>query len=258
MMHKRVRIEEEIYGLTRTLTKYGNCFSEIIADKSGVIGLNFLPPPTVRRIETDKGTLVGYVQDPNGQFGLSTSAAKKAIETNQATVDGAIVFEPWEVVHWRIMGKSMSSCYGFSILDPVRWVWRRLVMAEDSALVYKLTRSPARFAFYVDVGDLPPAQAVSYVNQVKSQYKKKKFINNSTGKLDFRVNPLGADEDFWIPSRAGQESTRIDVISGPDYQAVEDLEYFRSKLFSGLKVPKSYLGLDRDWETRNPHQHQAD
>ena len=117
-------------------------------------------------------------------------------------------------------------------------------MAEDSALVYKLTRSPSRFAFYVDVGDLPSGQAMAYVNQVKQQFKKKKLFNPTTGKLDFRINPLAPDEDFFIPTRGGQESTRIDIMQGADSQSVADLQYFRGKLFSALKVPKSYLGAD--------------
>jgi len=36
----------------------------------------------------------------------------------------------------------------------------------------------------------------------------------------------------------------VDVLAGPDYQVVDDLEYFRGKLFSALKVPRSYLGFE--------------
>lgn len=245
LLHKRLRIEEEIYPIARTLTKYGNNFAEILADKNGVVGLNYLPVPTVRRIETPQGTLLGFAQNIAGRFTISQEGFKKML-SGVKDKGGSVAFEPWEVVHWRLRGKNVSSPYGFSVLDTARWIWRRLVMAEDSALVYKLTRAPARFAFYVDVGDLPPAQAVAYVNQVKQQFKKKKLFNPSTGKLDFRMNPLSPEEDFWIPTRQGQESTRIDVISGPDFQSVEDLEYFRSKLFSAIKVPKAYLGIDGD------------
>lgn len=243
LFEKRLDLNDTIYLLTRTLVKYGNAFAELMADGEGVLGWNFLPPATMRRIEEPNGTLVGYIQDPTGGFAVTLEAVKKAISSGKKKIDKVVIFEPWEVVHWRLQGRDVSSEYGHSILEPARWIWRRLVMAEDSALVYKLTRSPARYAFYVDVGDLPPAQAIAYVNQVKQQYKKKKLFNTSSKKLEFRMNPLNANEDFWVPSRNGQDSTRIDVISGPDYQAVEDLEYFRGKLFSALKVPASYLAL---------------
>lgn len=247
---QRLRIENDIHALARTLVKYGNAYAEIVANESGVIGLNFMSPATVRRVEDVKGNLIGFVQDTSGGFSISVEQVKQALEKGESSVGRVIVFEPWEVVHWRLQGKNISSEYGHSVLDSARWIWRRLVMAEDSALIYKLTRAPSRYAFYVDVGDLPQGQAMGYVNQVKSAYKKRKLFNTSNGKIDFRRNPLGMDEDFWIPVRNGQESTRIDTISGPDYQAIEDLEYFRSKLFSALKVPRSYLGLESDVANR--------
>lgn len=246
---KRLRVEEDVYSLARTLAKYGNAYGEILADETGVVGVNYLPPATVRRIETNKGSLLGFAQDTSGRFSISKGDFSDLL-TGKKKAAGMIPFEPWEVVHWRMMGKNIQSVYGHSVLDAARWIWRRLVMAEDSALVYKLTRAPARFAFYVDVGDMPPAQAVAYVNQVKSGYKKKKVFRQSSGKLDFRHNPMSPDEDFWVPTRNGQESTRIDVISGPDYQAVEDLEYFRGKLFSAIKVPRSYLGFGGEGSSR--------
>ena len=244
LLHNRLALDNHIYKIVRTLVKYGNCYSEILANEEGVVGLNLLPPATMRRAETSKGSLVGYVQDANGGFTISIEAVQKFLKEGKQPPNNTkiLLFEPWEVVHWRIGGKNPSSEYGFSVLEPARWIWRRLVMAEDTALVYKLTRAPSRFAFYVDVGDLPPNQAVQYVNQVKQQFKKRKLYSSQTGKLDFRVNPLSPDEDFWIPTRAGQESTRIDTISGADGQSVEDLNYFREKLFSALKVPKAYLG----------------
>lgn len=249
LFDKRLRLEEDVYGIARTLAKYGNVFGEILANESGVVGINYMPTPSVRRMETTKGSLVGYIQDPSGRFSINQSQFSDLL-AGKVEAKGVVAFEPWEVVHWRMSGKQVRSSYGHSVLDSARWVWRRLVMAEDSALVYKLTRAPARFAFYVDVGDMPPAQAVAYVNQVKQQYKRRKMFRPGTGKLDFRSNPLSQDEDFWIPTRAGQHSTSIDVISGPDYQAVEDLEYFRGKLFSAIKVPRSYLGFGGEGSSR--------
>lgn len=248
MLHKKVKIDEQIWPITRTLTKYGNSYAELLVDDTGVVGINPLPSPTVRRIETKKGSLLGFVQDSSGKFSVDKGMIIKALKDPDGPrlVKGSetVIFERSEVVHWRLIGKNLASEYGYSVLDSARWIWRRLVMAEDSALVYKLTRSPSRFAFYIDVGDLPSGQAMAYVNQVKQQFKKKKLFNPGTGKLDFRINPLAPDEDFFIPTRGGQESTRIDIMQGADSQSVADLQYFRNKLFSALKVPRSYLGAD--------------
>lgn len=250
LLEKRLRADEDIWPLTRNTVKYGNTFGEILATNEGVVGVNYLPTPTVRRVETKKGTLIGFVQDPKGQFHLTNAEVRTMIESGlkdqmQAANDkDIVVFEPLEMVHWRLQSKHIRSPYGHGVLEPARWLFRRLVMFEDSALIYKLTRSPARYAYYVDVGDLPPGQAMAYVNHIKREFRKKKSFNPSKGFLNLRHNPLGMNEDLWLPMRAGAETTRVDVLSGPDYQVVDDLEYFRGKLFSALKVPRSYLGFE--------------
>lgn len=131
-----------------------------------------------------------------------------------------------------------------SVLEAARWIWKRLMLLEDSALLYRLTRAPERFAFYVDVGNLPPAEALAYVNRVRQQYKKRRFVNPTTGKLDFSFDALSQDEDFFLPTRQGQEGTRIDVLSGPQWQHMDDIEYFQGKMFSAIKIPKAYLQQD--------------
>jgi hypothetical protein len=254
LLHKTLRIEEDVWTLTRTLAKYGNAFAEILLSQDGVIGLNFLPPATMRRVEDYNGSLLGFVQDPTGR-GMpleefsermkekeAQSTAQNAQRQGTVQPQDAVVFEDWEVAHWRLRSKHMRSIYGFSVLEPARWVWRRLVLLEDAVVLHKLTRAPGRYAFYIDTGDLAPQQALAYVDTVKSKYKKKKFVD-ANGKLDFKVNPLAVDEDFWIPARGGKESTRIEMISGADWQSLDDVNHFREKLFAAIKVPASYMGV---------------
>jgi hypothetical protein len=246
-LHRRIRIEEDIWLAVRTLCKYGNCFAEIVTTEVGVVGLNFLPVPTMRRLVTVKGNLVGYIQDLNGRFNIeSLSIEDKSKLKQQCEERGMIFFETWEIVHWRLQSKFVRSLYGYSILDAARWIWKRLAMLEDTALVYKLTRSPGRYAFYVDTGDLPPDEAMALVKKVRRQYKKRTLINPSTGELEFRNNPLSPEDDVWIPTRSGKDSTRVDVLSGPDWQSMEDIEYFRDKMFTSIKIPRSYYGGDAE------------
>ncbi|RLG72345.1 MAG: hypothetical protein DRO11_02455, partial [Methanobacteriota archaeon] len=242
-LHTRLRVEEDIFGISRVLCKMGNNFAEILIDKDGVAGLNYLPVPTVQRVQHPDGSLVGYVQDSKGEFSVNAEMVKEVASGKAKMVPGGpVIFEPWEVVHWRLQSKGLNAKYGYSVTDAARWVWRRLVMLEDSALIYKLTRSAARFAFYIDVADMPQEEAIGFVNQVKAQHRRKKFINSS-GKIDLSLNPMSPQEDFWIPSRGGRDATRIETIAGPDAQMMDDVEYFRDKLLSSLKVPRSHLGF---------------
>lgn len=252
-LHRRLRIEEDAWAAVRTFCKYGNLYAEnVVVDGMGLVGLNWLPVPTVRRVVNKKGALLGYVQDIGCEFNFVYTEFEQLLKNrdnkkSESTQGGDLeFFYPWEITQWRLRSKHMRGLYGYSLLDSARWIWKRLQMLEDTALVYKLTRSPARYAFYIDTSDLPPKQAMALVEKVRRRFKKRKLIDPATGKLDFRYNPLSPDEDFFIPVRNAKEATRIDVIAGPDYQNMDDIEYFRSKLLSALKIPKSYLGIEAD------------
>jgi Bacteriophage T4-like portal protein (Gp20) len=256
LFHKTLRMDEEVWEIARTLVKYGNDFEELLVTHEGVRGFNFLPPPTVRRIEGPRGELFGFVQDFKGKFGYSPQEFQNIIATRAASrqggsdkqgyggLDKVAALEDWEVVHFRLRGKHRRSIYGYSVLESARWIWKRLMLLEDAALIYRLQRAPERYAFYVDVGDLPPAEALAFVNRVRQQHKKTKFFNPTTGKLDLKFNPMSQDEDFFVPVRKGTEGARIEVLGAPSWQHMDDIEYFRDKLFAALKVPKAYMGQE--------------
>lgn len=248
VLHKKLLVEDDIWALARTVSKYGNAYGELLVGEKGLIGINFLPPPTVRRVEGPRGELLGFIQDVKGEFNISLEdfykiAQQRGTEAERARPPGELtVFEDWELVHWRLRGKHLRSVYGHGVIDPARWIWKRLALLEDALLIYKLSRAPSRYAFYVDVGEYDNERGLAFVNRVKNQFIKKKFVNPTTGKLDMRHNPLAHDEDFFIPTRGGKDSTRIEVLQGPDYAETDTTEYHRDKLVAALKVPKNYMG----------------
>lgn len=248
LLWKRLRVDEEVWEICRTLVKYGNDYEELLVTGDGLVGMNFLPPPTMRRIEGRRGELFGFVQDYKGRFGYSPEEfkqllAQRASGSNSPQYKYAAL-EDWEVVHYRLRSKHRRSIYGYSVLEPARWIWKRLMILEDAAMVYRLQRAPQRYAFYIDVGDMPPKEAMGFLHKMRQQYKKTKFYNPQTGKLDLKYNPLSQDEDFFVPVRKGVQATKIDVVGSPSWQHMEDIEYFKLKLYAAIKVPKVYLGSE--------------
>ena len=142
-----------------------------------MVGLNPLPVETVRRFEREKGLLIGFAQDASGRFGIAADEVDKALRGEAAPPPGIAIFEPWQMAHFRLMGRSRPSTYGISILEPARWLWRRLLLLEDAALIYRLTRTPTRWIFYIDVGKLPPTQALGQIRNIKQEFTKNKFVN---------------------------------------------------------------------------------
>lgn len=54
-----------------------------------------------------------------------------------------------------------------------------------------------------------------------------------------------SDEDYFIPTRGGESSSKIESLpGGVNTTAIDDVQYIQAKLFSALKIPKAFLGFD--------------
>jgi uncharacterized protein YdcH (DUF465 family) len=244
LIKRRLRLEDDLFSIAYTLCQYGNDFEEVLVTEDGVVGLNNLAAPTMRRVEKLNGSLIGYVQDVTGRFTANQDELRRMLAGSMSIPKHVALFEDWQACHFRMRSTTRRSPYGVSVSEGARWIWKRLVMLEDAVMIYKLTRSPARYAFYVDVTDVPPNRVEGFLKKAKRDLKKKKMVNPNNNFLDMRYNPLANDEDFFIAVRDGRALSRVEVLSGPDYQNVDDVQYFQRKLHGALMVPRAYLGQD--------------
>lgn len=158
---------------------------------------------------------------------------------------GNRTLENWEVTHFRLLGNDMFLPYGSSIIEPARRIWRQLILIEDAMLVYRVVRAPERRVFYIDVANVPPENVPMYVEEQRRNLRTNQVIDNQTGRVDLRYNPLSIDEDYFIPVRGSETGTKIDTLAGgQNTAAVEDVAYIQKKLFAALKIPRAYLGYD--------------
>jgi hypothetical protein len=76
--------------------------------------------------------------------------------------------------------------------------------------------------------------------------KKTPLIDAKTGQYNLNYNVQNMLEDFFIPVRGNDQSTRIDNAPPLEYNGIEDINYLLNKLFAALKVPKAFLGYEKD------------
>lgn len=211
----------------RNLCKFGDTAVYIdVSPERGVV--NAFPIP-INELEREENF------DPNDPF---------AVRYRWITL-GNRILENWEVAHFRLLGNDMFLPYGTSVIDAARRIWRQLILIEDAMLVYRIVRAPERRVFYVDVGNMPPENIPMYVEEQRKRLRTSQVIDNTTGRVDLRYNPLSIDEDYVIPVRGQETGTRIDTLSGgQNTAAVEDVAYIQKKLFAALKIPRAYLGYD--------------
>jgi len=158
---------------------------------------------------------------------------------------GNRTLENWEVSHFRLLGNDMFLPYGASIVEAARRIWRQLILIEDAMLVYRVVRAPERRVFYIDVANIPPENVPMYVEEQRKNLRTNSVVDNQTGRVDLRYNPLSVDEDYFIPVRGAETGTKIDTLAGgQNAAAVEDVAYIQKKLFAALKIPRAYLGYD--------------
>jgi len=117
---------------------------------------------------------------------------------------------------------------------------------EDALLVYRVARAPERRVFYVDVGQLPKQKAEQYVRDMMSRFRTRLIYNQATGEVRDERNHLSVLEDYWIPRREGSNGTQITTLPGGNAMSqIEDVDYFKKKLYSSLNVPLSRLMADQ-------------
>ena len=220
-----LNIEHNLFSWCRTMCKYGDFFLYLdIDDSLGITSVIGMPTQELERLEGEDKSNPNYVQYQWNSAGLT--------------------FENWQIGHFRVLGQDKYNPYGTSVLEPARRIWRQLTLIEDAMMAYRITRSPERRAFYIDVGNIPPQDIEQYMQKVMTQMKRNQVVDSTTGRVDLRYNPLSVEEDYFIPVR-GQSNTKIEPIAGGKYTGdIDDVKYLRDKLFSALKVPAAYISSD--------------
>lgn len=124
-------------------------------------------------------------------------------------------------------------------------------LMEDAMLIHRIMRAPEKRMFYINVGTVPPNEIDQFMQKTISSIKKTPYIDPQTGQYNLRFNMQNMTEDFFLPVRGGDTSTRIETAKGLDYDGKADVEYMRDKMFAALKVPKAFFGYDKDLSGRS-------
>ena len=152
----------------------------------------------------------------------------------------------------RIAKDSISHIHS-GILDPTKKMilgnlhkaikpMNQLKMLEDATVIYRISRAPERRIFYVDVGNLPKIKAEQYLSSIMSKFKNKVVYDTATGEVRDDRKHMSMLEDYWLPRREGGRGTEITTLpGGTNLGEIEDIIYFKKKLYKALGVPVSRL-----------------
>ena len=241
-----LNIEFNLWSWTRNMCKYGDFYLKLeISEKFGVYNIIPFSSYNILREEgfdIEKPQSVRFKYDPTA---TNTSPLGFSLNANLVDKEGkGIYFDNYEMAHFRLLSDFNYLPYGRSYLEPGRKLYKQLVLMEDAMLIHRIVRAPEKRVFYVNVGNIPPNEVEGYMQKMMNKMKKAPVVDPQTGQYNLRYNMQNVLEDFYIPVRGGDTTTKIDTTKGLEYAAIEDVTYLRDKLFSALKIPKAYLGYE--------------
>lgn len=118
----------------------------------------------------------------------------------------------------------------------------QLRMIEDAVVIYRISRAPERRVFYIDIGSLPKNKAEEYMTSLMNKYRNKLIYDAQTGEMKDERRHMSMLEDYWLPRREGGKGTEITTLpGGQNLSEMQDVEYFKKKLFRALNVPASRM-----------------
>ncbi len=239
-----LNVEFNLSWWIRNMCKYGDFFLKLEAsEKYGVYNVIPFAAFNIERQEhydPENPTAVRFRYDPDG-LAADTYGYFKTPNQHDAK---SIYFDNYEVAHFRLLTDVNFLPYGRSYIEPARKLFKQYTLMEDAMLIHRIVRAPEKRVFYMNVGGIPPAEVENFMQKAISKMKRTPYIDQQTGEYNLKYNMQNLMEDFYIPMRGNDTSTKIETLGGLQYDGITDVNYLRDKLFAALRIPKAFLGYD--------------
>lgn len=251
--------KERCYDIARQFYVDGRLYYDMVIDEGrparGIIELRNIDPRTIKpvremreSIHNETGARLTDVVDEYFLYnpeGIRNVGGIGAV-TGAAQSTGGIRVSKDRVAY---INSGIFSPGGVQVLSHLHKAikpYNQLRMIEDATVIYRVTRAPERRVFYVDIGDLPTNKAEQYLQQVATRYRNRVVYDSSTGAIRDDRKIQSMLEDFFLPRRGGSgKGTEVTTLPGGQHLGeMEDVEYFKRKLYRALGIPVSRIEKD--------------
>jgi len=239
------------YDIFRRWYVDGRIYHHIIIDdkspRDGIKELRYIDPRKIRKVREKSKS-----KDPRTGATVYKSEQKEYFLYNPKGISSSatqgIKIAPDSIshVHSGMMDTRNNMVLGHlhKAVKPLN----QLRMLEDATVIYRLARAPERRIFYIDVGNLPKMKAEQYLRDMMVKHKNKLVYDASTGEVRDDRKFMTMLEDFWLPRREGGRGTEITTLpGGQNLGEMEDVDYFRRKLYKSLNVPVTRMEADNQF-----------
>lgn len=131
---------------------------------------------------------------------------------------------------------------GQSILYNTFRIWRQTNLLENALLLNRITRSSLLRLVEVEVADMGKDDVKKKLHSVKQLFEQKAALNVGKAMSEY-LNPGPMENTIYSPSRNGVGTISIqDITADANVTGLDDVNLFKTKLYSSLRIPKAYLG----------------
>ncbi len=240
---KLLNFNDRSYDVFKNWYVDGRLYYHIMIDekspRAGIQELRYIDPRKIKKVRVEKrekgAPFVNNLVKKYDEYFLYS--AKGISVGNQG-----IKIAPDSIAYCHSGEMDQKSSTVISHLHKAIKPLNQLRMLEDATVIYRLARAPERRVFYIDVGSLPKAKAEQYLRDMMVKHKNKLVYDANTGEVRDDRKFLTMLEDYWLPRREGGKGTEITSLpGGTNLGEIEDVLYFKKKLYESLNVPISRM-----------------
>jgi HK97 family phage portal protein len=190
----------------------GNAFWALVPNitGSGIAGVQRVDPRTMSIVATETGEIVRYIQRHDGK---------------------ARVFDPEEIVHFKLDTDPSHEVYGLSPMESViREVWTDVYASRANQAFFENYAQPS--ALYILEDGLNETEKTEVIDSIKSQFQ-------------------GADKMYKAAVFQGIKEVKTLQMSQKDMEYLAGREYMTNKICAAYGVPKFMLGYTENVNYNN-------
>lgn len=245
-----------LFGIARSTVKYGDCF--FLRNNTGAFKkLIYVHPKHVSAARVSVEDIYDIREwEINLNFNDATASYGNQlllpvnINTGKTDKDGrngknfSTVLDE-DVVRFSLTDEmNVEAPFGESILRAAYRTFKQKELLEDSLLIYRISRAPERRVFYIPTGKMRGTQVEGHLRKVKNEMRQKKVPGQRAGQdqIESIYDPQSMQEDFFFAVPSNGNGGRVETLpGGQGLGQLDDLQYFFSKMWRGLRIPDSYM-----------------